>query len=161
MGRKPIRKKGAFTVAERMRRYHQRLKRTRPDPKTAAKQRRRAEREAALADRLAKASTLGGKLYGVVYMDPATCFEVWNRTTGLDRAADNHYPTEFWADIVSRPPPLFKDAVLFCWTTRAQLSHTIRNVEGHWGCEYKTCVVWDKQLRGTGHTSSSTIASCC
>jgi N6-adenosine-specific RNA methylase IME4 len=151
MGRKPVRKKGAFTDAERMRRYRQRLKRMRPDPKAAVKQRRRAEREAVLADRIAKASELGSKLYGVVYLDPATRFEVWNRTTGLDLAADNHYPTESWADIVARPPPLFKDAILFCWTTRAQLSNTVRNVKDHWGCEYKTCIAWDKELRGTGY----------
>jgi N6-adenosine-specific RNA methylase IME4 len=80
-------------------------------------------------------------------MDPATRFEVWSRRIGLDRAADNQYPTEFWADIVARPPPLFKDAVLFCWTTRAQLGHTICNVED----QYKTCIVWDKERRGTGH----------
>jgi hypothetical protein len=60
---------------------------------------------------------------------------------------------------VSRPPPLFKDAVLFCWTTRAQFSNTLRAVEDHWGCEYKTCFVWNKELRGTG-TSSSTLANC-
>ena len=70
-------------------------------------------------------------------MDPATRFEVWSRATGLDRAADNHYPTEFWADILARPPPLFKHAILFCWTTRAQLNHTVRNIEDHWDYTYK------------------------
>ena len=151
-GRPPTRKKGAYTPAEKMRNYRRRLKRSRPDPKIVAKQQRREERLAVLNARIAKATALlGSKLYEVGYMDPATRFEVWSRVTGLDRAADNHYPTEFWADIMSRPPPLFTDAILFCWTTRAQLSHTIRNIEDHWGYEYKTCIAWDKELRGTGH----------
>lgn len=55
-GRPPICKKGAYTAAERMRRYRQRLKRSRPDPKTAAKQQRRSEREAALAAATVQAS---------------------------------------------------------------------------------------------------------
>jgi hypothetical protein len=49
-GRPPTRKKGAYTPAERARNYRRRLKRLRPDPKTVAKQRRRAERETALAE---------------------------------------------------------------------------------------------------------------
>jgi N6-adenosine-specific RNA methylase IME4 len=151
-GRPAKRKKGAFTPAEKMRHYRRRLKRSRPDPKTVAKQQRRAVRERALGERIARATEmLGSKLYGVGYLDPATRFEVWDRTTGLDRAADNHYPTEFWADIISRPPPLFKDAILFCWSTRAQFSNTVRNVEDHWGYTYRTCIAWDKELRGTGY----------
>jgi hypothetical protein len=45
MPRPAIRKKGAYTRAEIQRRYRQRKKRERPDPKTVEKQRRRAERE--------------------------------------------------------------------------------------------------------------------
>ena len=106
IGRPPVRKKGAYTAAERMRRYRRRLKRENPSPKTLAKQQLRSEREAILAERIAKASArLESKLYGVIYMDPASRFIVWNRETGLDRAADNHYPTEFWDDIAARAPP--------------------------------------------------------
>jgi hypothetical protein len=42
MGRPPIRKKGAFNNTEHVRRYRARLKRNNPDPKTIAKQARRA-----------------------------------------------------------------------------------------------------------------------
>ncbi len=152
-GRPPTRKKGAYTAAERMRRYRRTLKRKRLNPELLAKQRHRAEKERALAERIARATeALGSKLYGVGYIDPATRFEVWSRATGLSKSADNHYPTEFWADIMSRPPPLFKDAILFCWSTRAQFSHTVRNVEDHWGYTYRTCIVWGKGRRGTGYT---------
>ena len=151
-GRPPTRKKGAYTPAEKMRRYRQRLKRSRPDPKTHAKQQRRAEREQALAAAtLRAAQTLGTKLYGVIYLDPASRFEVWSRASGLDRAADNHYPTEIWEDIAARPPPAAKDCVLLCWSTRAQLATTIRMVEDRWGFAYKTCFVWGKDGRGTGY----------
>jgi hypothetical protein len=89
-----------------MRRYRKRLKRRNPDARTRAKQQIRAGREAALSERIARASAaLGTTLYGVIYMDPASRFIVWNRETGLDRAADNHYPTEFWDDIAARAPP--------------------------------------------------------
>ena len=153
-GRPPTRKKGAYTPAERAKRYRQRLKRTRPDRKTVAKQQRRAEREKALAEATYRAAqVLGSKLYGVIYLDPATRFKVRNRETGLDRAADNHYPTETWEDIARRPPPAAKDCVLLCWSTRAQLSKTIRVVEDRWGFTYKTCFVWGKDGRGTGYTA--------
>ena len=151
-GRPPTRKKGAYTPAEKMRRYRQRLKRSRPDPKTHAKQQRRAEREQALAAAtLRAAQALGTKLYGVIYLDPASRFEVWSRASGLDRAADNHYPTEIWEDIAARQPPAAKDCVLLCWSTRAQLATTIRMVEDRWGFAYKTCFVWGKDGRGTGY----------
>ena len=59
-----------------MRRYRQRLKRSRRDPKTLAKQQRRAEREQALAAAtLRAAQALGTKLYGVIYLDPAPHLE--------------------------------------------------------------------------------------
>jgi hypothetical protein len=150
MGRPPIHKK-AMTNAERQKRYCRRFARSHPAPKTLAKQQRRAEREAHLGDRIARASTaLGEKLYGVVYMDPASRFDVWSRETGLDRAADNHYPTEFWDAIAARPPSAYEGSILFCWSTRPQMLNTGRMVEDHWGFQYKTCIGWDKVLRGTG-----------
>jgi N6-adenosine-specific RNA methylase IME4 len=151
-GRPPTRKKGAYTPAEKMRRYRQRLKRSRPDPKTVAKQQRRAEREVALASATLRAGeVLGSRLYGVIYMDPATRFAVWSRATGLDRAADNHYPTELWDSITARPLPAAQDCVLLCWSTRAQLANTIRMIEDRWGFVYKTSFGWDKDARGTGY----------
>jgi N6-adenosine-specific RNA methylase IME4 len=85
-------------------------------------------------------------------MDPATRFEVYIRETGLDRSADNHYPTEVWEEIAGRVPPLADDGILACWTTRAQLMNTGRMIEDRWGLEYKTCQGWGKPGRGTGYT---------
>jgi hypothetical protein len=164
MGRNPIFKTGAMTPTEYQRRWRAKVRKQKElAPKLAklrAKQQRRAEREAFLGQRIARASALGEKLYGVVYMDPASRFIVWSRETGLDRAADNHYPTEFWDAIAARPPPAYKDAILFCWSTRPQLANTIRVVEDRWGFEYKMCFGWDKELPGTGYWRS-TFGNCC
>lgn len=54
------------------------------------KQNRRMEREAELG---ARQCALPDKKYGVIYADPPWRFEPWSRETGIDRAADNHYPT--------------------------------------------------------------------
>jgi len=92
-GRPPLRKKGAYTAAERMRRYRQRRKRSLPSAKTVAKQLRRTEREAALAAAtLRAAQALGAALYGVLYIDPPWDFLVYSRATGMNRHAANHYP---------------------------------------------------------------------
>jgi hypothetical protein len=48
MPRQATRKKGPYTRAEIQKRYRQRKKRSQPDPKTLAKQQRRAEREQVL-----------------------------------------------------------------------------------------------------------------
>jgi hypothetical protein len=36
---------------------------------------------------------LAAKRYGVILVDPEWRFEPWSREIGMDRAADNHYPT--------------------------------------------------------------------
>jgi N6-adenosine-specific RNA methylase IME4 len=154
MARRPI-GKVAMTPTERQQRWRGRLRRQKllaPKlEKLRVKQQRRAEREVVLAERIARAPALGSKLYGVIYMDPASRFSVWSRETGLDRAADNHYPTEFWDEIAARAPPAYKHAILLCWSTRAQLANTIRMAEDRWGFKYKTCFGWDKVLQGTGY----------
>src|SRR5262245_762317 len=54
------------------------------------KSRRRDERELELAGRQ---RALPQKRYGVIIADPEWRFEPWSRETGMDRAAENHYPT--------------------------------------------------------------------
>jgi N6-adenosine-specific RNA methylase IME4 len=150
-GRPPTRKKGAYTPAERARRYRQRLKRSRPDPKTVAKQLRRAEREATLAVATVKASqALGVKLYGVLSADPPWRQIVWSRETGLDRAADNHYPTMTLDDLAALRLPAAKDSVLYMWAPVAQARNAMRLIE-QWGFEYKSMHVWAKPDLGTGY----------
>ena len=58
--------------------------------KTALKKHERKKREHDLG---AKIVALPQKKYGVILADPEWRFEPWSRETGMDRAADNHYPT--------------------------------------------------------------------
>ena len=58
----------------------------RADEKRAA----RTERERTLAGKIV---AFPDRRYGVLYADPPWRFEPWSRETGMDRAADNHYPT--------------------------------------------------------------------
>ena len=126
MPRPATRKKGAYTRAEIQRRYRQRKKREQIDPKTAAKQQRRAERERELAEKMIAASTkLGSKLYGVIYCDPPWRFEPYSRATGMDRSAENHYPTLSLDDLKALNVRAAKDCVLFLWTTDPMLDAAI------------------------------------
>jgi len=114
MARPPIGKK-AMTPAQRMRR-HRRIKRAEP------KRLRRAEREALLAESTARAAArLGTCLYGVIYADPPWRWEPYSRETGLDRSADNHYPTMTLDAINALPVPAADNCVLFLWSPLSML----------------------------------------
>jgi hypothetical protein len=82
--------------------------------KQESKQQRRAERESELAERTrAAAARVGTRLYGVIYADPPWRFEPYSRATGMDRAADNHYPTMTWDELARLEVPAAQDCVLF------------------------------------------------
>ena len=116
--------------------------------KTALKQHSRGEREQELADKIV---ALPSKKYGVIYADPEWRFEPWSRKTGLDRAADNHYPTSVTDVIAERPVEdiAAKDCVLFLWATAPMLPEAMEVLIA-WGFDYKTHMVWRKQRPGKG-----------
>ena len=158
-GRPPRRKKGAYTAAERMRRYRRGLKRSRPSARTIAKQQRRAEREVALAAAtLRAAEALGTKLYGVLYIDPPWDFLVYSRATGMDRHAANHYPVMSFAELCALKLPAARDCALYLWVPLNQLGNAV-DLIGRWGFTLKTGhgngwnsggVGWGKPDLGTG-----------
>jgi hypothetical protein len=90
-----------------------------PSPELAhvlVKQSARIEREAELAT---KQQALPKRRYGVIYADPPWRFELYSRSTGMDRAADNHYPVMDLAaikalDVSAIATP---DCMLFLWAT--------------------------------------------
>jgi N6-adenosine-specific RNA methylase IME4 len=150
MPRPATRKKGAYTRAEIQRRYRQRKKRDRPDPKTLAKQQRRAEREAALAAAtLRAAQALGTALYAVLYVDPPWDFLVRSRETGVDRHVANHYPVMSLDALAALKLPAAKDCWLYLWVPFSQLANAMRLIEA-WGFEHKTGHGWGKDDLGTG-----------
>lgn len=109
----------------------------------------RAARERDLA---AKITALPTKRYGVILADPEWRFEPWSRETGMDRAADNHYPTSELCDIAGRDVRSIAadDCVLFLWATVPMLPQALYVME-RWGFEYKSHLVWIKGKVGTGY----------
>jgi N6-adenosine-specific RNA methylase IME4 len=122
------------------------------DPKTAphlAKKVKRADREAELGD---KQAALLSRKYGVIVADPEWRFEPWSRKTGMDRAADNHYPTSCIEVIAARDVASIAadDCVPFLWATAPMLPHALAVMEA-WGFDYRSNVVWAKDRIGTGY----------
>ncbi len=117
----------------------------------AEKKERRSTREAELG---AKQSALPDKKYGVIYADPEWRFEAYSRETGMDRAADNHYPTSHLDAICARDVASIAadDCVLFLWVTGPMLaSGAFLRVLEAWGFKGKSCITWAKDKIGTGY----------
>lgn len=135
-------------VAERQKEARRALDGSRAE-RNAEKKQKRAEREEALAE---KTMALPGKKYGVIYADPEWRFEVFSRESGMDRAADNHYPTSALDEICARDVGALAadDCVLFLWVTTPMLG-VFPKVLYAWGFAYKSCIVWAKDRSGTGY----------
>lgn len=111
----------------------------------------RAQKEQDLAAAtIAASADLGTKLYGVIYADPPWRFEPYNRETGMDRAADNHYPTMTIDQIKALAIPAAEDCILFLWATVPMLTQAL-DVMTAWGFTYKSHFVWVKDRAGTGY----------
>jgi N6-adenosine-specific RNA methylase IME4 len=117
--------------------------------KVATKADRRAQRELELAG---KQAALPSQRYGVIVADPEWRFEPYSRETGMDRAADNHYPTTATEIIAERDVPSIAadDCVLFLWATVPMLEDAM-DVLKAWGFKYKSHAIWDKVHIGTGY----------
>jgi N6-adenosine-specific RNA methylase IME4 len=99
-----------------------------------------------------KQAALPNKKYGVIYADPEWRFEVYSRDTGMDRSADNHYPTSATDAICARPVGdiAADDCVLFLWATVPMLPDALK-VMAAWGFDYKSHCIWTKDRIGTGY----------
>jgi N6-adenosine-specific RNA methylase IME4 len=126
------------------------------EEKTRAKKQARATRETELGS---KQAVLPNKKYGVIVADPEWRFEPWSRETGMDRAADNHYPTSPTEEIAARGTVALglkalsiaaDDCVLFLWATAPMIEAALE-VMGAWGFDYKSQFVWIKHRVGTGY----------
>lgn len=118
---------------------------------TAAKKARRTERETILAEKI---KALPDEKFGVIVADPEWRFEPYSRETGMDRAADNHYPTSDLDVIKARPVASIAapDCVLFLWATAPMMPQAL-DVMAAWGFDYVTQAVWVKQRTGEGRGS--------
>lgn len=97
----------------------------------AAKKERRAVREIVLA---AGYKELPARKYGVIYADPEWQFDAYSAESGMDRAADNHYPTSDLLTLMRRDVGAIaaKDCVLFMWATVPMLVEAICVLDA-WG----------------------------
>jgi N6-adenosine-specific RNA methylase IME4/ParB-like chromosome segregation protein Spo0J len=119
--------------------------------RNAGKAAKRGRRERALAATTrAVSAAIGSKLYSVIYADPPWRFEPYSRETGLDRSADNHYPTETVDTIRALDVPAADNCVLFLWATVPMLPEALSVMEA-WGFAYKSHCVWLKDRLGTGY----------
>lgn len=114
--------------------------------KAEVKKERRATRESELAERQ---QALPEKRYGVILADPEWRFEPYSRETGMDRAADNHYPTSPLDEIKARPVAgiAAADCVLFLWATAPMLVQGLE-VMAAWGFGYRSHTIWHKRRPG-------------
>ncbi len=113
---------------------------------------RRANREATLGGMQAAANLkLPSKRYGVILADPPWRFEPYSRETGMDRAADNHYPTSSIKEIcdLNIRDIAARDCVLLLWATAPILPGALQVMEA-WGFTYKSHCIWRKDRAGTG-----------
>lgn len=121
----------------------------RRDITNVVKKEARVVREQILAT---KQRALPDKEYNVILADPEWRFEPYSRISGMDRAADNQYPTSELEKIKARDVPSIAaaDCVLFLWATVPMLPHALE-VMAAWGFQYKTHCIWHKDRRGTGY----------
>jgi N6-adenosine-specific RNA methylase IME4 len=90
--------------------------------------------------------------FPVILADPPWYFEAYNETSGVERAAGNHYPTMGLCNICALPVNgLATDsAALFLWTTAPHLQEAFQVIEA-WGFNYKSNIVWVKDRLGLGY----------
>jgi N6-adenosine-specific RNA methylase IME4/ParB-like chromosome segregation protein Spo0J len=126
----------------------------------AAKQIRGSRAEAKRNERIARIAAISNanaplpqeRKYPIILADPPWKFEVYDAESGLDHAADAHYPTMELADICKLPIAEIAtpDAVLFMWTTAPHLPEAFE-VLAAWGFGYCTHFAWVKDKVGLGY----------
>jgi N6-adenosine-specific RNA methylase IME4 len=120
--------------------------------KALVKAEKRERRERREIDLGAFQSALPTNRFGVLYADAAWRFEVYSRVTGLERSADNHYPTMTLDAIKALDVEsiVADDCVLFFWSTVPMLPQSLEVMKA-WGFTYKTNWTWAKDRAGTGY----------
>jgi N6-adenosine-specific RNA methylase IME4 len=118
-------------------------------PDQAIKRVAREEKEQALAAKTIEQSLQTTKVYGVIYIDPPWKFETFS-DNGMDRSADNHYPTMSVQNLSALEMPAGKDCIMFMWATVPMLPEAI-DLLTDWGFTYKSHIAWVKDRIGTGY----------
>jgi N6-adenosine-specific RNA methylase IME4 len=90
--------------------------------------------------------------YPILLADPPWKYEAYDLASGMERAAEVHYPTMATEEICALPIAdlALPDAALFLWTTSPHLQSAFRVLDA-WGFEYRTNIVWVKDQPGLGY----------
>jgi site-specific DNA-methyltransferase (adenine-specific) len=83
--------------------------------------------------------------YNVIYADPPWQYS----NSGISGAAENHYPTMSIEELSKLEIPSSDNSVLFLWVTNPILFEAMPLIAS-WGFEYKTNMVWVKDIAGQG-----------
>jgi N6-adenosine-specific RNA methylase IME4 len=123
--------------------------------KKVAKKKERHKKIAAESKFAAK-TAVRAEQYALVYADPPWTFETFSEK-GDDRSPTNHYPTmndDLIANIEVEGLRVgqlaARDSVCLLWCTSANLERALA-VLRVWGFTYKSHLVWDKVVPGTGY----------
>jgi N6-adenosine-specific RNA methylase IME4/ParB-like chromosome segregation protein Spo0J len=121
-----------------------------PKPDQAIKKIARQEKEQQLAGKaIGQSLSTNTSLYGVIYADPPWKYETFSEN-GMDRSADNHYPTMSMFDMLAIEIPAADDCVMFMWATVPMLPEAL-DLLSTWGFDYKSHICWIKDRQGTGY----------
>jgi N6-adenosine-specific RNA methylase IME4 len=148
----------AAKLATKLSQEQQRELADKPEPilRGAVKREVRTQREKALASATARASAaLGTLLYNVILADPPWRFEPYSRETGMDRSAENRYPTMPTANLLDFKPLRVmpaRDCVLFCWATAPMMPDALTFITTY-GFTYRSFYAWLKPGPGHGYWS--------
>ncbi|MBO6755449.1 MAG: hypothetical protein JJ902_03930 [Roseibium sp.] len=89
--------------------------------------------------------------FPVIYADPPWRYEN-PPVGGSNRSIENHYPTMTLEEICALPVKdlATDDAILYMWATAPKLAECFQVLDA-WGFEYRTNMVWDKEVIGMGY----------
>lgn len=87
------------------------------------------------------------KKYQIIYADPAW---EYRHCASNSRKIENQYPTMKLEEIKKLDLPIDDNAILYLWTTSPKITEALE-VMGTWGFDYRTSLIWDKQVMGMGY----------
>ena len=87
------------------------------------------------------------KKYQIIYADPPWHYR---HCASKSRRIENQYPTMITPDIMRLKIPCANHAVLYLWATAPKLEEAFAVMRA-WGFDYRSCLVWDKEIIGMGY----------
>lgn len=90
-----------------------------------------------------------GKRYQVIYADPPW---EYRHCASDNRKIENHYQTMTAIDLKNLSIPAEDNSVLFLWVTAPKVAEAIALMAA-WGFDYRSCMIWDKEIIGLGYWS--------